>query len=820
MTAVDESLVRSPLSPPPDLPGGTDPGGTRVHDIDARRWRLLRERAARSGVGTDALVAAVFADTLRLWAKGPEFSLACRIADGPGGFVEIPSAGLSFADRAGALHAALDTVEPAPAEVERPFLVGPDASATGRVRLACAYDTTADGLRLRWEAAADAFPSGLLDAAFAAFTALVDRLADDEAAWREHRPATLPDADRALVDAVNDTDAEVPGDLLHEIVARRAAERPHAEAVVDGRRRLSYGELASYANRIGRFLRGAGVRPGQLVGVVMEKGWEQYAAVYGILTSGAAYLPVDAGVPAQRLARLLRRGEVRHVLTQSALAAELDWPDGVTVHAVDRDFEAGDDSPLPSVQRQTDLAYVIWTSGSTGDPKGVMVDHRGVVNLITDVNSRFGVGERDRIFGISGLHFDASVYDVFGVLAAGGTVVLPDPFERARPDEWTERVRAEGVTLWNSVPAIMETVVGQAEIRDDRPLASLRLAVLSGDWIPLTLPDRLRAQAPDVSVVGSGGPSETICWSVFYRIGDVDPAWTSIPYGKPISNQRYLIVDEELRRRPVWAHGQMAVVSDVGLARGYLADPAHTAARFVTLPETGERAYLTGDLGRYRSDGNIEILGREDHQVKIQGYRIELGEIEAALREQPGVTAAVVVAPASERGMRRLRAYVVGEAGLDPRRLRAGLREVLPSYMVPASVEVLEALPLTRNGKVDRRALASGAVPAATREEPEPAPARTPATPLESVVCALMGDILGGEVVEPSANFLRLGGDSLSGARLAFALRETLGVEVPLRTVFDNPVVADLAAAVAAIPEGGAEAVATAELLVAMSEEE
>src|SRR5690606_36920974 len=160
MTAVDESLVRSPLSPPPDLPGGTDPGGTRVHDIDARRWRLPRERAARSGVGTDALVAAVFADTLRLWAKGPEFSLACRIADGPGGFVEIPSAGLSFADRAGALHAALDTVEPAPAEVERPFLVGPDASATGRVRLACAYDTTADGLRLRWEAAADAFPSG------------------------------------------------------------------------------------------------------------------------------------------------------------------------------------------------------------------------------------------------------------------------------------------------------------------------------------------------------------------------------------------------------------------------------------------------------------------------------------------------------------------------------------------------------------------------------------------------------------------------------------------------------------------------------------
>ncbi|MFC4061527.1 amino acid adenylation domain-containing protein [Planomonospora corallina] len=847
MTALHEEPGPAVLPPPPDLPAGAGPRGSapaerHEHRMPPARWAALTEAARAHGARPEAVLAAAFAEVLRNWSKSPDFTLAYRQ---PGGGT-VPVAAERTGDRFGVRAARLDQAiaravaasapegaagdgggHGAPPVVAGPLGPGPEP---GQALIDLGFREEDGGLYLRWDAPGGALPPGLCASMSGALAELLERLADGGPDWTRTRPSLLPAADRALVDEVNATSAPLPETLLHELVVARAAERPDAEAVVGGRRRLTYGELAGYAHRIGRRLRRNRVQVNELVAIVMEKGWEQYAAVYGVLASGAAYLPIDAAVPAERLARLIERGRVRHVLTQSRLAGRLAWPGGVTVHRVDEEFETGDDGPLPSVQRPTDLAYVIFTSGSTGEPKGVMVDHRGVVNLVTDVNTRFGVGPGDRLFGISGLHFDASVYDVFGVPAAGGTVVLPDPFERAQPDRWTDRVKQERVTLWNSVPAIMEMIVGQAEIRDDRPLATLRLAVLSGDWIPLALPGRLRAQADDLLFVGSGGPTETICWSVFSPVGEVDPSWPSIPYGKPITNQRYLVVDDELRRRPVWATGEMAVVSEVGLAHGYFDDPARTAARFVTLPETGERAYLTGDLGRHLPDGDIEILGREDHQVKIQGYRIELGEIETVLRDQPSVEAAVVVAPRSGWGVRRLHAFVVGQDAPDPRALRARLRELLPSYMVPAKIEVLEALPLTRNGKIDRLALAEragGTAPAAPAAGPAPRPgprdraeaadrpAQEPGSPLEQVVRALMGDVLGCGEVERTDNFLRLGGDSLSGTRLAYALRELLGVEVPLRQVFDNPVPADLAAAIAAIPDHGPAAVAAAAELVA-----
>lgn len=429
---------------------------------------------------------------------------------------------------------------------------------------------------------------------------------------------------------------------------------------------------------------------------------------------------------------------------------------------MDKDFESGINSRPDTAQTPADLAYTIFTSGSTGEPKGVMVDHIGVVNLVRDVATRFGVGARDRLLAISGLHFDASIYDVFGVLTQGGTVVLPPPFEHAEPDVWADLVQAEQVTLWNSVPVLMELLVGEAEVRErrggGRPLESLRLSVLSGDWIPLTLPDRLWAQSPRIRVVGSGGPTETICWSLFQPIGEVDPSWTSIPYGKPITNQRYYIVDSAAYERPLGVVGEMAVASDVGLALGYWNDAERTASRFVHLPESGERAYLTGDLGRYLPDGSIEILGRDDFQVKIQGHRIELGEIEAVLRQDAEVEAAVVVAPASAHGVRRLHAFVVaGTEAAGP--VLERLAAQLPASMVPAALTVLEELPLTRNGKVDRLLLASSA--GRQQQSADEAAVRDagdgPGSALELVLCAAVADILGLDGVAPGDNFFSLG---------------------------------------------------------------
>ncbi|WKD36077.1 non-ribosomal peptide synthetase [Streptomyces xanthophaeus] len=874
--ARDYWVERVPTLPPaPSLPTGGPAGGghevrfdRREHRLSPADWQRFSARAREAGLTPSVLLTAAFAEVVRCWAEESDFTINYPIFQRPAVHPDIAGvlgdftnavmlaadgSGATFLDRAHALrdqlardaeHGAFNGVRVL-RELTRLHGVGAQAgmpvvvtslldypvrrpvtdlgrevysiSQTPQVSLDVQLRELAGELRVIWDFVEGAFAPGFVDAAFGVYVDLLERLTRDPESLHTRRFDLIPAAERTLRRQVNDTAGQIPYTTLHELFAQQVERTPGAEAVVDASgRRLSYAELASYAWRIGHTLRDHGAAPGELVAVVMEKGWEQYAAVYGILASGAAYLPLDPSVPPERLRRLLTEAKVDRILTQSWLDSRISWPPTARRYRVDKDFESGTDARPDTAQTPADLAYTIFTSGSTGEPKGVMVDHIGVVNLIRDVATRFEVGARDRLLAISGLHFDASIYDVFGVLTQGGTVVLPPPFEHAEPDVWADLVRSEQVTLWNSVPVLMELLVGEAEVRErrggGRPLESLRLSVLSGDWIPLTLPDRLRAQSPRIQVVGSGGPTETICWSLFQPIGEVDPSWTSIPYGKPITNQRYYIVDAAAYERPLGVVGEMAVASDVGLALGYWNDAERTANRFVHLPESGERAYLTGDLGRYLPDGSIEILGRDDFQVKIQGHRIELGEIEAVLRQDAEVEAAVVVAPASAHGVRRLHAFVVaGAEAAGP--VLERLAEQLPGYMVPAALTVLEELPLTRNGKVDRLLLASSA--GRQQESADEAAVRDagdgPGSALELVLCAAVADILGLDGVAPGDNFFSLGGDSLSGTRLAGLLKELLGVPVPVKTVFQNPLISELAGKIAADGQHGAEAVAAAE---------
>ncbi|WP_405426741.1 non-ribosomal peptide synthetase [Streptomyces erythrochromogenes] len=877
--ARDYWVQRVPTLPPaPSLPTGGSGGDAgevrfdrREHRLSPTDWQRFTQRAHGAGLTPSVLLTAAFAEVVRAWAEESDFTINYPVFQRPAVHPDITGvlgdftnavmltadgSGATFLDRAHALrdqlaldmeHGSFNGVRVL-RELTRLHGVGATAgmpvvvtslldypvrrpvtdlgrevysiSQTPQVTLDVQLRELAGELRVIWDFVDGAFAPGFVDAAFGVYVDLLERLTDDPDSLHTARFDLVPPAERELRRQVNDTAGQIPYTTLHELFARQAELTPDAEAVVDASgRRLSYAELAAYAWRIGHTLREHGAAPGELVAVVMEKGWEQYAAVYGILASGAAYLPLDASVPPERLRRLLAEAKVDRILTQSSLESRVSWPPTARRYRVDKDFETGTATRPETAQTPADLAYTIFTSGSTGEPKGVMVDHIGVVNLIRDVAERFEVGAQDRLLAISGLHFDASIYDVFGVLTQGGTVVVPPPFEHAEPDVWAGLVQAERVTLWNSVPVLMELLVGEAEVRErrggGRPLESLRLSVLSGDWIPLTLPDRLRAQSPKIQVVGSGGPTETICWSLFQPIGEVDPSWTSIPYGKPITNQRYYIVDESAYERPLGVVGEMAVASDVGLALGYWNDPERTGSRFVRLPETGERAYLTGDLGRYLPDGSIEILGRDDFQVKIQGHRIELGEIEAVLRQDDEVAAAVVVAPASAHGVRRLHAFVVAGAGSDSGaadRVLGRLAAQLPGYMVPAALTALDELPLTRNGKVDRLLLASSA---GSRQSADDAAGRDggdgTGSALELVLCAAVADILGLDGVAPGDNFFTLGGDSLSGTRLAGLLGELLGVPVPVKTVFQNPVVSELAAKIAADEQHGAEAIAAAE---------
>lgn len=879
-------LQRVPELPPaPSLPtGGILPEEVRFdrreYRLPATDWQRLAARAREAGVSPSVLLTAAFAEVVRCWADEADFTLNYPVFHRPpvhpdiGGvlgdftnavLLAADGSGATFLDRAHALrdqlnrdleHGSFNGVRVL-RELTRLHGVGAQAgmpivvtslldypvrrpvtdlgreiysiSQTPQVSLDVQLRELDGELRVIWDFVDGAFAPGFVDTAFGSYVGLLRRLTDTPEALHTRHFDLIPPAERELRRRINDTAGQIPYITLHELFAQQAQLTPDAEAVVDAKRRLSYTELAAYAWRIGRRLRRHGAEPGQLVAVVMEKGWEQYAAVYGVLASGAAYLPLDPTVPTERLWRLLAEAGVDKILTQSSLDIRISWPPNVHRYSVDRDFEVGDATRPEVVQTAADLAYTIFTSGSTGEPKGVMVDHLGVVNLVRDVGDRFGVTERDRLLAVSGLHFDASIYDVFGVLLRGGTVVIPPPFKHAEPDVWADLVAAERVTLWNSVPALMELLVGEVEVRqrrgDARLLETLRLSVLSGDWIPLTLPDRLRAQSPQIQVVGSGGPTETICWSVFQPIGKVDPSWTSIPYGTPITNQQYYIVDSAAYERPIGVVGEMAVASDVGLALGYWNDEERTRSRFVHLPENGQRAYLTGDLGRYLPDGAIEILGRNDFQVKVQGHRIELGEIEAALRQDERVHAAVVVAPASAHGIRRLHAFVIADGAATGGQIRARLIEQLPSHMVPAALTILDELPLTRNGKVDRLGLAATAGEQRTTDEAVQelsavAVDEEPGSALELVLCAAVGDILGIDRVAPGDNFFKLGGDSLSGTRLAGLLQDLLGVPVPVSTVFRTPEIGELAQKIADDEEYGPDAVAVAESFSAMDDDE
>jgi len=557
--------------------------------------------------------------------------------------------------------------------------------------------------------------------------------------------------------AMVDLRCSVPDCLIQDLFVERAVRAPDNPAVISTSRTLSYADLHSMSRALGQRLQALGVKANTLVAIVMEKGWEQIVAVLGILEGGAAYLPIDPNVPEGRLRYLLENGEVDIVLTQSWLDEKLPWPPKVTRLCMDREDLGTNQTESPlRVQTPEDIAYVLYTSGSTGKPKGVMIGHRGLVNCILATNRTFGVGTDDRVLAVTALHHDMSVYDIFGLLAAGGAIVIPDRDGTRSPDHWVELINREQVTLWNSVPAFMEMLLVHAAAQSIVLRDRLRLAFLGGDWIPLSAPERIHAHFGDVQIVSVGGPTETTVWNIWYPVRTIQAGWKSIPYGHPIANTHYYVLDEDLNECQVGEPGELCCAG-VGLLKGYWRDPEQTAVRTAVHPRTGERIYRTGDRGRLMSDGEIEFLGRIDRQIKINGQRIELGEIEANLIRQPGVRQAAVDSVEME-GQKRLVAYVVPENGHRPetQELRTALETFLPAYMVPASFLMLESLPLNANGKVDRSLLGSAAVHA------EPVNGGAPVEEgIEVVISSVWRRALGVEEIAPTDNFFDLGGDSI-----------------------------------------------------------
>ncbi|MEY4575694.1 MAG: hypothetical protein RL701_397 [Pseudomonadota bacterium] len=572
---------------------------------------------------------------------------------------------------------------------------------------------------------------------------------------------------------------------IHELFEARVALQPEAIAVEMEGETLTYRALDERANRIAHVLRERGAVPGQYVGVCLARGLPLVATLLGVAKSGAAYVPLDADYPRDRIAFMLEDATAKLVITEQAFADRFDQP---VLLSDDPAFSQASSDRLPPTAAVTDPCYAIYTSGSTGKPKGVVLTHRAVLNTFEWVSRTFGVKPGDRLLFVTSPCFDLSVYDTFGALGAGATVVVASSRCMREPRTLVDTITSERITIWDSAPAALQRLVPFFP-KAGSGSSQLRLVMLSGDYIPLSLPDDVRRAFPAAQVRSLGGATEAAIWSNWYAVGAIDPRWTSVPYGKPIQNAYYHVLDKQLRPVPIGVPGDL-YIGGVCLAQGYLNRPELTAERFIRDPfRPHSRLYMTGDLARYYDDGELEFLGRADFQVKIRGYRVELGEVEAAIAALPHVHEVLCMAFVDASGQKALVAYVVPEhdATLCEADIQQPLAARLPDFMVPSQIILLSAMPVSANGKVDRKALPSPIERALTSEY------IAPRTPQERKLVEMWQEILKRDRIGVTDSFFALGGQSLLAVMLVSRIERDLGMRIPLSRVLERPTIEALA---------------------------
>lgn len=512
----------------------------------------------------------------------------------------------------------------------------------------------------------------------------------------------------------NDTASEYQGHkLIQHFFEEQARNLGSRVAAVLGETHITYRELESKANQLAHYLQSKQVGPEVLVGVCLERSFATLVAVLGILKAGGGYVPLEPTHPKNRLETICQVSELKLVITetQQTHATGLDGIDVIVVDGIDQERIDNQRTDIPSTSvNSNNIAYVIFTSGSTGTPKGVVINHKSVINLLEWLYKNYGFNEKDRGLFVTSLSFDLSVFDIFGLLGAGGVINMITDADRNNPQAIAKELCDGKITFWNSAPTTLALVMSLIRATGMKVNSrALRLVYLSGDWIPLSLPDEVREFFPNAQVVSLGGATEATVWSNYYNIEQIDPAWRSIPYGKPIQNAKYYVLDETLKPCPVDVEGDLYIGGDC-VCREYLNAPEINAKSFVTSPfssDPTERLYRTGDLAKYFPDGNLEFLGRKDFQVKVRGFRIELKEIEYWLTQSETVERAVVIVKNLGNGDQKLVAYVQIYEGLQlaVKDLKAYISNSLPAYMLPNIIVALDELPVSSNGKLDREML-------------------------------------------------------------------------------------------------------------------
>lgn len=642
----------------------------------------------------------------------------------------------------------------------------------------------AEGMLVNWDVRRDAFPPGVIDDMFRAFIDLIDAVTD-----RGEGAVPLP-----VGQLERRTAHDVPAPAartLHDAFFARARSHPDGVAVRSARGTLTAGELAERALTLAARLAAIGIGVGDTVAVRLPKGVDQAIAVLGVLAAGAAYVPINVDDPAARRDRILARSGAR------ALVGAAEGVD-VPVLAV-----AGDAVPLdaPVPVEPSAIAYVLFTSGSTGEPKGVEVPHSAAAATIDAIAAHFGLTGDERTIALSSLQFDLSVYDLFAPLALDGSVVMPEAADTGDAFAWAELIERHGVTVVNAAPALLRMLLDAAS---DDQLASVRTVITGGDWVPGSTAAAFLARVPGVRFAGLGGTTETAIHSTVHE-PDADHPEAVVPYGVPMAGVRCRVVNERGEDCPDHVVGELWI-GGAGVAQGYRGDPERTSDRFVA--HDGVRWYRTGDLASYRPDGVIEFHGRRDHQIQLRGYRIELGEVERALDGVPGVDRAIAALLPVRSGVLAVTVARRAGAAIDERTVRAAFAERLPAYMIPEVIVLVDRLPLTVNGKIDRAALAEAASRTAM-----PTTAAADETALERAVALVMADVVGAGGLSADDDFFRIGGDSVQAVACVAALRDELRVtDLTVAELFEARTPRRIAAVLA--DRGGDDVHVIAELLV------
>ncbi|KYC42747.1 hypothetical protein WA1_15530, partial [Scytonema hofmannii PCC 7110] len=661
-----------------------------------------------------------------------------------------------------------------------------------------------DALKGTWNYNTDLFESSTIERMTGHYVTLLESIVANPTQRIDQLPLLTASEQQQLLVEWNDTQVDYSLDkCIHQLFEEQVERTPNAVAVVYENQQLTYEQLNSRANQLAHYLQSLGVGADVLVGICVERSLEMVVGLLGILKAGGAYVPLDPEYPTERLSFMLEDARVSVLLTQQQLVESLPQHQARVV-CLDSDWlvicESSQESPIAGVQA-SNLAYAIYTSGSTGQPKGVMVSHSNLCNHMFWMQATFSLTEKDKVLQKTPFGFDASVWEFYAPLLVGGQLLIAQPGGHTDSAYLLKLITQQQVTTVQLVPSLLQMLLEQEGIETCH---SLRQVFCGGEVLPITLQEGLLSKL-NVNLYNLYGPTEACIDATFWnclqqRYGQL------VPIGRPIANTQIYILDRDLQPVPIGVPGELHI-GGAGLARGYLNRPELTEEKFIPNPfnnslvkSHSSKLYKTGDLARYRPDGNIEYLGRIDNQVKIRGFRIELGEIEAVLSQHEDVQACCAIsrvrlapraiARVDTPGDQRLVAYIVPQPQVRPTLsvLRSFLSEKLPPYMVPNAIVILEALPLTPNGKVDRRALLTPDMGGELQEQYV-----APRTPIEEILVQIWTQVLKVELIGVHDRFFELGGHSLLATQLVSRIRNIFKVELPLRSVFATPTVAELA---------------------------